>query len=119
MAVQQIGQESSPTAMLVGPAGTQAPKATVPEVLQILCEQSISAAGRKAVGIAIAAVPGALQRLMTLMQVRQAHLACQCRQLIHASKARIPYTLRCWQTVPARLRLQVLRMRQCKKRYGQ
>ena len=68
-AVQQICQEGGPLAMVGGPAGPLAPGATAREILQVLCEQSISAAGRKAVGVAIAAVPGALQRLMTLMQV--------------------------------------------------
>lgn len=68
-ALQQVCQEGDPLAMVRGPAGPSAPGATPQEILQILCEQSITAAGRKAVGVAIAAVPGALQRLMTLMQV--------------------------------------------------
>ncbi|KAL3150414.1 hypothetical protein ABBQ32_000252 [Trebouxia sp. C0010 RCD-2024] len=67
-ALQQVCQEGDPLAMVRGPAGPSAPGATPQEILQILCEQSITAAGRKAVGVAIAAVPGALQRLMTLMQ---------------------------------------------------
>lgn len=55
--------------MVGAPAQPPTPGAAAQEILQVLCEQSISAAGRKAVGVAIAAVPGALQRLMTLMQV--------------------------------------------------
>ena len=68
-AVQQVCQEGDPLAMVGGPAEPSTLGATAQEILQVLCEQSISAAGGKAVGVAIAAVPGALQRLMTLMQV--------------------------------------------------
>ena len=73
-AVQQVCQDGSPLAMAGGSAGPQPPKGTVQEILQVLCEQSITTAGRKAVGVAIAAVPGALQRLMALMQV--GHTTC-------------------------------------------
>ena len=75
-AVQQVCQEADPLAMVRGPAGPPAAGVTPQEILQILCEQSITAAGRKAVGIAIAAVPAALQRLMTLMQVRANKPSC-------------------------------------------
>lgn len=92
-AIQQVCQEGDPLAMGGVPAGPLAPGPTTQEILQILCEQSISAAGRKAVGVAIAAVPGALQRLMTLMQVWRAtcsvcHVAhiCTC----HDSKMHDP-----------------------------
>ena len=105
MAVQQICQESSPIAVVGRPAGLQVPKPAVAEVLQILCEQSISAAGRKAVGLAIASVPGALQRLMTLMQVRQAARPCKCCQWICAPDTSTAYNRTCSQTVPADLKV--------------
>ena len=74
-AVQQVCQEGDPLAMVGGPA---APGATTQEILQVLCEQSISAAGKKAVGVAIAAVPGALQRLINIMQVSASTGTCMC-----------------------------------------
>lgn len=84
-AVQQVCQEGDPLAMVGGPAGPSIPGATSQEILQVLCEQSISAAGRKAAGVAIAAVPGALQRLITLMQVSASSGTYMC--LIDAGQA--------------------------------
>lgn len=91
-AVQQVCQEGDPLAMVGAPAQPRTtPGAAAQEILQVLCEQSISAAGRKAVGVAIAAVPGALQRLMTFMQVSictgshtcmfNASMMCMAKQL--------------------------------------
>ena len=84
-AVQQVCQEGDPLAMVGGPAGPSIPGATSQEILQVLCEQSISAAGRKAVGVAIAVVPGALQRLITLMQVSASSGTYMC--MIDAGQA--------------------------------
>ncbi len=66
-ALQQICQDPA-TAAVSGPGSYQA-KAPTQEILQALCEQSITVAGRKAVAVAISAVPGALHRLMVLMHV--------------------------------------------------
>lgn len=50
---------------------------TLQDVLQTLWEQSISLAGRKAVNSALIVVPGAVHKLMALLQVLGAcHLAC-------------------------------------------
>ena len=66
-ALQQICQDAA-TAAVSGPGSYQA-KAPTQEILQVLCEQSITVAGRKAVAVAISSVPGALHRLMLLMHV--------------------------------------------------
>ena len=66
-ALQQICQDAA-TAAVSAPGSFQA-KAPTQEILQVLCEQSITVAGRKAVAVAISAVPGALHRLMVLMHV--------------------------------------------------
>ena len=66
-ALQQICQDAA-TAAVTGPGSYQA-KAPTQDILQVLCEQSITVAGRKAVAVAISSVPGALHRLMLLMHV--------------------------------------------------
>ena len=91
-AVQQVCREGDPLVMVGGRAGPSAPGSTAPELLQVLCEQSISAAGRKAVGVAIAAVPGALQRIMTLMQVSISTGTHAC--IFDASKVCLPKQVR-------------------------
>ena len=77
-AVLQVCQQAdsaSHIALGSQPAAAHASQAPVQEILQVLCEQSISAAGRKAVGLAVAAVPGAALKLMNLMQVsNQVHM---------------------------------------------
>ena len=74
-ALQQICQDGA-AASLTAVAPEQA-KAPSHEILQVLLEQSISVAGRKAVAVAISAVPGALHRLMALMHV-SAHRLWTC-----------------------------------------
>ncbi len=66
-ALQQICQD--PATAAVSASGSYQAKAPTQEILQVLCEQSITVAGRKAVAAAISAVPGALHRLMVLMHV--------------------------------------------------
>lgn len=91
-AVQQVCQEGDPLAMVGGPAGPSTTGASAQEILQVLCEQSISAAGRKAVGVAIAAVPGALQRLMTLMQVKVSTATRHaCTMMLARCQGRVRY----------------------------
>ncbi len=63
-ALQQICQDAA-----VSAPGSYQAKAPTQEILQVLCEQSITVAGRKAVAVAVSAVPGALHRLMVLMHV--------------------------------------------------
>ena len=66
-ALQQVCQDGAAASLTaVGPDQAKAPSH---EILQVLLEQSISVAGRKAVAVAISAVPGALHRLMALMHV--------------------------------------------------
>lgn len=65
--MQQVCQEAASDAIHASPSHTA--KASTQEILQILCEQSVSVAGRKAVAVAVSAVPGALRRLMALMHV--------------------------------------------------
>ena len=66
-ALQQICQD--PATAAISASGSYQAKAPTQETLQVLCEQSITVAGRKSVAVAISAVPGALHRLMFLMHV--------------------------------------------------
>lgn len=66
-ALQHICQDAATAA--VSACGSYQAQAPTQEILQVLCEQSITVAGRKAVAVAISAVPGALHRLMVLMHV--------------------------------------------------
>ena len=65
-AVQQVVEHVNAPAATTGLQSEQQP---LQQVLQVLWEQSVSLAGRKAVNAALAAVPGAVQKLMTLLQV--------------------------------------------------
>ena len=67
-ALQQVCQQEASPASASLP-GSPAAKASTQEALQALCEQSVSPTGRKAVAVAISNVPGALHRLMGLLQV--------------------------------------------------
>ena len=65
--MQQIVQESFASASITGSGPDQQ---GVRSLLQALWEQSVSLVGRNAVNAALVAVPGAVQKLMALLQVR-------------------------------------------------
>ena len=70
-AVQQVVEHVNAPAAVTG---LQSEQQDLQQVLQVLWEQSVSLAGQKAVNAALAAVPGAIQRLMTLLQVAVANV---------------------------------------------
>lgn len=71
--VQQVVADAYRPAV---PGGSEKRQLPLQDVLQVLWEQSISLAGRQAVNAALLAVPGAVQKLMTLLQVS----ALECKQ---------------------------------------
>lgn len=65
-AVQQVVADAYG---LATPTGSHQGQLLLQDVLQVLCEQSISLVGKQAVNTALTVVPGAVQKFMTLLQV--------------------------------------------------